>query len=227
MPPDPPTSAPAAAPALSYDELPEGSALRRRYDGRGGVTITAPAGELPASLHRVASRAALVPATFAMVACGTAIGLLLLRLAQSNRLDPSLREAAMVALAALAGGVFLFVWLTRYLALCEALLAGRRHASVLHADPNRLLLETTRPSDGRSIDVPVGMIRFMKVTRAALDDRRLPRVACLQLLLRDGTVHVLFGGHHTAELHWIAASVSGVTGVPLLSDGAATKAGVS
>ena len=219
MPADPLHSPPAAALGLSYDELPAGSVLRREFDGRGGVTITAPAGELPTSQRRAAAVAALVPATVVMFACSAVLGLVLLQLARTNRLDPSLRPAAVVALAALSGGLFLFVWLVRYLAACDALLTARRHASVLHADGRKLLFESARPSTATSVEVAVEQMQSLTVTIAALDDgRRLPRVPCLRLLLRDGSAHLLLGGHHAAELRWVAATLSGVTGVPVLSD---------
>ena len=90
--------------ALAYDELPEGSALRRDYDGRGGVTITAPAGELSAPVRRAALRSAMVSALLASAACLLVVGYLVLDAARSNRFDPALRGAAAVALAVLAGG---------------------------------------------------------------------------------------------------------------------------
>lgn len=221
MPAEPTHPPPAAALGLSYDELPEGSVLRREYDGRGGVTITAPAGELPTAVRRSAARNALLPATAAFVACNVAIGLVLLQLARTNRLDPSLRGAAAVTLAVLSGGVFLFVWLTRYLALCEALASARRFASVLHADATRLLVETAGTADPRSLEVATGNIVSMKIGPCVLDRDRGPAgIPCLQLLLRDGTVRQILDGHHPEELRWVAASLSGVTGVPVLSDAA-------
>jgi hypothetical protein len=207
---DPP---PAAAPGLSYDELPEGSQLRREFDGRGGVTITAPAGELPASVRRSVARAGLVPASLAFGLCVLVVGAIVFVAARANRLDPNLRTAAVVTLAVLGGGVFLFVWLTHYSMLAYALLDARRQSTVLHADARRLLVETTSPSGDKSVAIPVESIESIRVTPAALDPLRpsVP-VPCLKLALRDGTSHLLLGGHHLAELEWVAAGLTEATG---------------
>jgi hypothetical protein len=209
---DPP---PAAAPGLSYDELPEGSQLRRQFDGRGGVTITAPAGELPPSVRRSVARAGLVPASLAFGLCVVVVGALLLFAARANRLDPNLRTAAVVTLAVLGGGVFLFVWLTHYSMLAYALLDARRQSTVLHADARRLLVETTSPAGDKSIEIPTDSIESIRVSPAALDPSRpsVP-VPCLKVGLRDGTSHLLQGGHHPAELEWVAAALAEATGAP-------------
>ena len=198
---------------MAYDELPEGSALRRDYDGRGGVTITAPAGELSAPVRRAALRSAMVSALLASAACLLVVGYLVLDAARSNRFDPALRGAAAVALAVLAGGVFLFVWLTRYSMLSDALADARRCSSVLHADATRLLVETVTTSGPESIDLPADRILAVNPADVRARGRRAApvQVPCLAVTLRDGRVHHLLHGHHPAELRWVGVTLSHAT----------------
>jgi hypothetical protein len=105
--------------------------------------------------------------------------------------------------------VFLFVWLTHYSMLAYALLEARRQSTVLHADGRRLLIETTSPAGDKSVELAAGSIESIAVTPAALDPVRpsVP-VPCLKLVLRDRTSHLLLGGHHIAELEWVAAALA-------------------
>jgi hypothetical protein len=99
-----------------------------------------------------------VPASLAFGLCVLVVGAIVFVAARANRLDPSLRTAAVVTLAVLGGGVFLFVWLTHYSMLAYALLDARRQSTVLHADARRLLVETTSPSGDKSVAIPVESI---------------------------------------------------------------------
>jgi len=208
----------AAIPSLAYDELPEGSALRREYDGRGGVTITAPAGELPSSVRRSVARAGLLPASLAFGVCVAVVGLIVLYAARSNRLDPALRTAAVVTLGALGGGVFLFVWLAHYAMLVDAMSQARQQSTVLHADARRLLVETKGPAGEESLDVPAESVKSFQVSCAMVDTvRPSAPVPCLQVNLRSDIGPFLLGGHHVAELRWVAATLAEVTGAPALS----------
>ena len=213
--PDPP---PAAAPGLSYDELPEGSQLRREFDDRGGVTITAPAGELPPSVRRSVARAGLVPASLAFGLCVVVVGAIVFFAARTNRLDPNLRTAAVVTLAVLGGGVFLFVWLTHYVMLADAMSRARQQSTVLHADARRILVETKGPEGERSLEIAAESVRSFQVASASVDPvRPAAPVPCLQVNRRADIGPWLLAGHHAAELGWVAATLSGVTGVPTLS----------
>lgn len=203
----------AEGPALHYDELPEGSDLRREYDGRGGVTITAPAGELPASVRRAAGHAGLIPASLAMGMCVLVFGSIVLTMMRSNRLDPSLRIPAWVTLGVLSGGIFLLVWLTHSAKLSHALADARRQATVLYADRARVILEVSGLPSGQSLEIRSDAIRSLHIIHAPADPTRpAAPVPCLRIELRDGTSHQLFAGHHLGELHWIATALSDATG---------------
>ena len=206
------------APALCYDELPEGSELRRQYDGRGGVTITAPAGELTAPVRRAIHRASLLPATAALGACLILAGGVVVQAAQNNRLDPSLRTAAFVTLGVLCAGVFLFVWVTHSIRLSHATADARRTASVIHADAARLLVETSGAAGSASLDIPTGSVVGVELSRGIADSSaRSVAVACVKVHLRDGSEHVLLGGHHPIELQWVTATLSVATGIPTVT----------
>ena len=205
--------------ALQYDDLPAGSELRREYDGAGGVTITAPAGELPAPVRSAIARAALIPASAALAACVGLAGFGLQLIVRDNRLDPELRLPAIVALAIVAGGVFLLVWFTQSSRNAEAAANARQQSTALHATRARLLIESSGPWGNRSAELPVGEIAYVQVVRERLDPTlRTGPIPCVQVQLRNGTRHLLLGGHHPAELRWAAAALSQATGVDLLSE---------
>jgi hypothetical protein len=193
---------------LAYDDLPEGSALRRDFDGHGGVTITAPAGEPSAAVRRAVARAALVPAAVASAACLLIVGGVVLRAARANRLDPSLRPAAWLTLVVLAGGVLLFVWLILHLRVSYAIGAARRWSSVLYADAGRLLIETGGPSGPQSVQIETREIASLTVA----SDQCVP---CVILMMRNGSARRLLAGHHAAELAWAAAALSQAMRVPI------------
>jgi hypothetical protein len=204
---------------LSYDDLPEGSQLRRTVDADGGVTISAPAGELSAAVRRSIARAAIIPASQALGLCVLIGGLLVLVAIRSNRIDhPGLRLAAVAALAALAAGLFLLSWWGEYTLHALAMQSARRESTLLYANAGRLLVETARAGTGRSFAIDTARISgIAAVVEPETGQGRLrsPRVAYLKLLLSDGTSHRLLGGHHMAELRWVAAVLSQATGVPV------------
>lgn len=200
--------------ALAYDELPEGSELRREFDGRGGVTITAPAGEVSVAVRRAAVRAGLLPASVASVLCFLVIGGIVLKAARTNDLEPSLRPVAAVALGVLGTGIFLFVWLKYSSMVFYALQDARRQSSVLHADARRLLLETASPVDNSSLEIAVTDIGSLRLAQEMRWSVRLP---CLKLVLRNGSSHLLLAGLQFEELRWAAAALSEVTGIPAVT----------
>lgn len=198
---------------LAYDELPEGSELRRESDGRGGVTITSPAGEVPVSVRRAAVRAGLLPASIAAVVCLLIVGGVVLEAGRTNRLEPSLRPAAAVALGVLGTAVFLFVWLKYSAMVFYALQHARRQSSVLHAGAGRLFFETAGPLDNSSLEIAATDIAALQVAHEMC---RSVRVPCLKLVLQNGSSHLLLVGHHLAELRWAATALSAATKAPVV-----------
>jgi hypothetical protein len=215
---DPLTPPPPQTVRLAYDELPEGSDLRRAYDVGGGVTITAPAGELSPAVRRSAS---LGEALAAGVVCGVALlagALLLIPMIRSNRLDPSLRAPAIVTLGVLCASVYLLVWRVLYSSRTYVLSDLRRQSTVFHADARRLLVETSGPLGDRSFDIAVGDILSISVTAQGLSSAASAEsVPCLRIGIRAMPHLSLLGGHHPAELHWVAASLSEFIGAPAVT----------
>ena len=109
--------------------------------------------------------------------------------------------------------MFAFVWVTHYSMLAYALAGAARESTILHADARRLLIETMSPSGEKSVEVSTASIRSIVVAPAAADPLRpsVP-VPSIQVTLHDGTSHLLLGGHHLAELEWVAATLAEVTG---------------
>jgi hypothetical protein len=198
--------------ALSYDELPEGSDLRRDYRAGGAVTVTAPAGE-----PSVAARRSLAHRTgvFSAVVCTACMGMALWTAWPAViRLDAGLRATAAVLFAVLAGGSFLLVWKVGYGARLDLLADACRETVVLHADPRGLVIETAGPRGGQSLDLPAGEIRAI---RSAVEIRgtgfaggRLSAgsIPCLEIDRATGPALRLLAGRHPAELHWVAATLS-------------------
>ena len=207
-------TAPRPAPALAYDELPDGSDLSREYDSPGGVTIRAPAGDLPTALRRDAARSGILVAGAACGVCLLLGGTLLLQ-ALRRGIDPALRAPAAVALGAFCTGVFLLVWWVRYAARTELLSDARRQLTVIHADVERIVVETTGPGGDNSLELPVDRVVALQVTNAPITAAGgRARLPCLQLRLDDRPPVCLLAGHHEAELRWVAATLSQATGTP-------------
>jgi hypothetical protein len=212
---DPLTDPPPQTVPLAYDELPEGSDLRRVYDGSGGVTIAAPAGDLSPAVRRSASRAGIAAAALvsggALLVGGLVVG--------TSRIDPSLRVAAALSLGVLGAGVFLLVWWVLYTARKYILSDLRQQSTILHADRGRLLVETSGPLGARSFELNAHDILSVEVLAQRLGSAAsagaIPR---LRLRMRDGTDMPLLPGRHAAELHWVAATLSETTGVPTITD---------
>jgi hypothetical protein len=201
--------------ALAYDDLPEGSTLRREFDGQGGVIIVAAAGEVSAASRRWVAGAALLPACAACAVCALAGGLILHTAIRANRVDPSLRVAAFVTLGVLAGGFFLFGWWGEYASRTRAMAEARRQSTVLHANPLRLLVER-EGAVPPSIEVATSDIRSILVLLEPVTSAgqlRSPRVPFVQLRAGNGSILLLLGGHHPAELRWVVAALAEAMGV--------------
>jgi hypothetical protein len=207
---------PAVALGLSYDELPQGSNLRREYDDAGGVTISAPAGDPSPAVLRAAMREGVGSAAALCGICLVIGGLVLVPIFRSNRIDPVLRVPAMVALGVLCTGVFLLAWRANYAGRAHALSLGRRQATVLHANAARVLIETSGPTINESHDVPVERITSWLVSPGPTgNDSSHGPLPCLTLLLSDGSSLQLLHGHHESEIRWAAGALSDVTGKPI------------
>ena len=211
---DVPTQSAGPAVALAYDELPDGSDLRRAYDGKGGVTITAPAGELSAAVRRSAARAGVLPATI-VCAAALALGGVVIR---SGQVDPTLRTAAMLSLGVLAGALFLLVWWVLYSSRTYVLADLRRQSTVIHADRARLLVETSGPLGDTSIAVAAADILSVDATARQLGGLApAVAVAHLRVRARDRADLALLPGLHPAELRWVAATLAAAAGLAVVT----------
>lgn len=205
--------------ALAYDELPEGSDVRREYDGAGGVTITAPAGELPPGIRRLLLWDAAVTGAGAGLMMAIPLGILLAYGTRTGRIlaDPRLRPAALIVLGVFIAGFFLFVWFCEYANKALSFTEARMDATVLHANGTRLLVESFRGETPRSLQLPVTEIQSLAVVREFLTggpgDRRVP---CMKFRLHDGSDIRVLGGRHEAELRWVAGAISDATGVQIV-----------
>ncbi len=198
---------PAANPplALAYDELPPGSDLRRQFCHDGSVTITAPAGEPSEAARRAAMQSTGVfAALFAAALVGGWAALFVMGQGR-QRIDPSLLLLAVALFAIVCGGVFLLAWRAGLTTRLGLLTQVRRQTTLLHAGPNRLLVETSGPDGDQSLDVPAGMIRSICPTPEGLlgGVSREP-IPCLKVTTSDGAVYRLLRGRHRGELKWVA-----------------------
>jgi hypothetical protein len=212
-----PTAHPVLPVGLAYDELPPGSDLRREYGTDGSVTISAPAGEPSAAARRAAAQGTGVSSA---AVCAVVLGVLVwITFGVSDsvrRLDPASRAGAVLLFGVFSGALFLLVWKVRYATRLDMLAEARRQAAVLHAHPNRLLVETAGPFGERSFDVPAGEIRRMQVVGEPWsgDGIAAESVPCLRVQLTDGRVLRLMPGRHEAELRWAAAALGQALGKP-------------
>jgi len=204
--PDPqsrPAPSPPSAPlALSYDELPAGSDLRREYHGDGSVTITSPAGEPSVAVRRAAAqRHALTGAAFAAVVIA---GILWGVWPQFVRLDTARRAVVLGMLVVVAGGAFLLAWKVWYSGDLDLLTKARRESVVLHAGASGLLIETAGPRGEQSYAISANQPGRISVHGWRWDAIRVPH---LKLERPNDPTVLLFAGRHPAELEWVAATL--------------------
>jgi hypothetical protein len=197
---------------LAYDDLPPDSDLRREVSA-DGLTVIAPAGEVSSTSRRAVSIAAMC---WAAVLGTAGVGLLTAAGAVAfwdnvRRMDPPLRLGAEVLYAAFAGGVFAMLWRVRREAWLEALAEGRRQSTILHATPERLVIETSGPYGAASHVLPCDRIR-------SIDARALrppggmgsPAVPWLVITLTDGSRVSTFPARDLAELQWATGALEQV-----------------
>lgn len=201
--------------ALQYDDLPEGSLLRRQCEGNGGVTITAPrVAELPLAVRRTLTWNTALSAAYACATVATILGVILLVLVRMHRLDPRLRLAAVVTTGVLVAGIFLFAWSCEYSLRASAFSYARRVSTVLYADAQRVLVETALYDEPHSVGVRVADVAALRVVREPpAGAAELRPVPCLKLVRHDGTWVHLLEGYMEAELCWAASAIRSATGI--------------
>jgi len=157
---------------LAYDELPEGSDIRREMR-EGGVRIVIPAGRLPRAARRQAFATAAIPAG----AISTPLLLLLIAFVY-----PFPRPAPLVMLLVviIALAVFALIAWVLGTSRIHALQHARQQSAVLDADTNRLLIETAGPIDNLSESIPNSLIARIHVPRRRYRGVDMPTV-CIEL----------------------------------------------
>jgi hypothetical protein len=208
-----PTAVVGVAPlTLAYDDLPPDSDLRREVSA-DGVTVIAPAGEVSCTSRRAVAIGAM---WWAAVLGTVGVGLLTAAGAVAfwenvRRMERPLRLGAEVLYAAFAGGIFAMLWRARRDVWLEALAKGRRQSTILHATPQRLVVETSGPYGAASHVLPRDQIR-------SIDARPLrppggfgsPEFPWLVITLADGTRVATLPARDVVELRWATGALEQV-----------------
>src|SRR5688500_8884177 len=99
--------------------------------------------------------------------------------------------------------------------LVYALADARRCSTVLHANTNRLVVETTGPARNEPLEIPDACLLTVHPAFDRVDRRWTASVAlpCLAVNVRDGGTHHLLHGHHEVELQWVARTLSAAIGL--------------
>jgi hypothetical protein len=135
-------------------------------------------------------------------------------------IQPSLRTTAALTLGVLGAGVFLLVWWVLSSTRRYVLSDLRRQSTVLHADPSRVLVESSGPLGDRSLDLAVCDILSIEATAQNVGDApSSAAVPCLLLRMRGGQDIPLLPGHHVLEIQWVAATLAKAMGAPTVSAG--------
>lgn len=202
-----------AAPALSYDDLPEGSDLKREWV-EGALKIVAPAGEpSTAERRRVAQQTmvrSVTPCTIGAALALFVFGVLL----RADRLDTGLRITAAVLFGVLCLGVFLLVWGAIYGGRIEHMIECRRHPTVLFANGSRLLVEAAGRGAGSYLLV-ADRIRSFAVTLEQSEWGWSNAVDVLEVRLIDAPPVHLLAGRDRRELYWVAQGLGRVLDKPV------------
>jgi hypothetical protein len=200
--PPPAAALPVAPLALTYDELPAGSDLRREYHDGGAVTITSPAGEPSAAVRRALAQ------RHAVAAAGLDGGLTAIALSVAwplfARLDAVERGVALALLVVVSGGAFLLVWKAWYGNDLDLVAEARQETAILHADASRLLIETAGPRGERSFEIPAEDVEKIGVVGWRREELLIPH---LKIDRARAPALQLLAGRHPVELDWVAATV--------------------
>jgi hypothetical protein len=200
------------SPTLAYDDLPPDSDLRREVSA-DGVTVIAPAGEVSSTSRRAVSILAMYwAATFGSLGLGllTAAGAVAFW-DNVRRMDAPLRIGAEVLYAAFAGGVFAMLWRVRREACLEALAKGRRQTTILHATPERLVVETSGPYGAASHVLAREQIRWINAQSLRPSDGiGSAAVPWLVITLTDGTRISTLPARDVGELRWATGALEQV-----------------
>jgi hypothetical protein len=193
---------------LSYDDLPPGSDLRRRYDGEA-VHILIPAGEPPPTVVKQTAYDALASGAAASWALLVLSFVVFYSGLQINRISGVPLIWAWGFFAIFCAALVLLVAWVRYGTMIDAIRAGRRQATGIAATPQRIRIETSGPFGIASYDFARGQIKRIVVGRSRLRDDRgqARRVMQLVLHLTDGRAISLLPGRDRRELRWIRATL--------------------
>ena len=201
---------------LSYDDLPPGSDLRREYDPSANdpaavVTIIVPGGAVPADVRRKESRAALVRAAWLAAVLVLILGFAAYVAYRDNvrRLDPGLRLGAQALAIAFTLCLFLLLWRIDRDVRLDALGRARLQATILHANHQELLIETSGPFGQASHRLARDKVRGFTVEHFAPAEASLVAVALRWLVvhLDDGSSVRLLPGREAAEIRWVVLSL--------------------
>jgi hypothetical protein len=189
------------AATLAYDNLPPHSTLLREYSD-DGITITAQAQEPDKHVRwRVRRRAA---ASAAWV-CAAAIALGLIIFGQQTYEHRHLLPRWTSILAGVFGAaLFGFIWHVRYLALLDATTLALSQNTIIAAQGDRLLIETSGPLGKQSVEYArdqIRRIRIIKNFRRSKWGEEQP-LDCLRIIHQDGGQMNVLIGRDRAELRW-------------------------
>jgi hypothetical protein len=197
----------APPPILRYDHLPPGSDISRS-EGPAGVTITVPAGPPGAGTRSaVRQRAMVESASICGVLLAGLVGLMWM-FGNIGRLGQTMLMLAVSFFTVLCGGLFLLIAHVRFTNLLDLIGRARQQATILHVQPDRLLVETSGPHGVASHDLPQASIRSISIVTASDPSDWNESLEWLQIERREGEPIRLLPGRDRVELQWIAGTIA-------------------
>ena len=197
---------------LAYDELPEGSDIRREMREEG-VRIMLPSGGIPESMKLLMYRDSAVKAALVSGGILIILGTLTMMSRQVRILRLSQLEWWLAIVAAVIVAIALFGLVWRHLASAgiEAVLIARRQATALEMNEQRLIIEQTGAIP-ISATITADELKGMRIERDFQDGYPLP---VIEIKRRSGETIRIARGRSEFELCWIINSINAVLAKPV------------
>lgn len=195
--------------ALTYDNLPAHSRLRREFE-EGVLKIVATPEEPGPLVRREALLATALTASLATF-LALVIGALVfgpLYLNARRTMPTALSAILLVASVVFYAAMFSFAWRIRYVTRITAAQRALQQTTLLAASKQRLIIETTGPCGAASHDLATDSV--LGICVASLDGATA--LPCVEIHLRDSTQIPILPGRDEVELAWVARTIEHVMG---------------
>ena len=193
---------------LAYDDLPEGSEIRREIR-EGRITITIPASDVSGPVRKEAYKATAFESAVITSVLLLTVAAFVWTALPFGRFPMERLAIAIGLITIVAAMTFALVWRIRATALVQELELTRRQTTLLDADEERLLIESNGPAGSYSHRLHRDEIRSI---RSVEKRQRGTAVQAVEIALNQSPPLSIVPGRSEGELRWIVQSLRSVLG---------------